>query len=752
MGKYKINKRTGKFDLVGNGSGDLPEGFYADYLDTKTTAYNSLEAQKGRRVNNLNQYGKVEMFRVYYERNGATGREVQFGLLFRREYDILAVANFTIMLGYAESKGGEYCDFLFKSKYERDGFSVIDAIKICRCKIATGTGPNMGYYIVYMDASSKWDSVSYDMGARYGDNMPSGGCNYDYINTRFVLPDPSVGIPVMATKFDQTGGVMKAEDVSFDDSVIGSGAKTVQEVIEKSVFLMNDELGYLNEELNKLKNASELVINSAENVAYGTSNVKSELDITNTILDGYKGSGVPSSSWEELNMTDSVLLDGWWIDPGAKWNQWSVASLFYIAIPSKSSKIKINANPEYATYYAIVKEIGTPTNRASMSLAEGYTDRAYVLKGESVELNFGDDAKFLIYSKSSNGTYNQIPSSIEVYREGESTTRKVSDDIEELRNEISDISIGSKYPDLSVNFGTPSQSIRMFGTTDGNSDDSKIINSGQLITINGVHYCFYLGMPTSGSDENSYHILSAYSTDGTTWQRGFPSGVNPPVEGTARLFNEGGLIEHCVVKVNDANYPYRLICNKFHSSSSQTMRMYKSNDGIHYSFMRDILSEKHDAQISAINRGNSIKIYTRIWDSAHTNRQIGVMYIDLEGNITTKLHIALGNNLYAASASQIDLDRELLLPTWYIGVNTSTQQDAHLECYVMDGEKSKKLDTNINQVMKSDEYWALFCSGMISVNGQQYVAMNVWKRHHYAISGDVQQCETRLVPISVEKA
>lgn len=311
----------------------------------------------------------------------------------------------------------------------------------------------------------------------------------------------------------------------------------------------------------------------------------------------------------------------------------------------------------------------------------------------------------------------------------------------------------TNYYRVPVSFGTPSQSIKIIGNTDADAvDDANILNSGQLLQIGNYYYLFYMGLPSGATSETQYYILSAYSEDGLTWHRGFPSGVTPPVTGTNRLIAESGLIEHCIVEVPDAQYPYRLICNKIVSSSNQSMRMYKSPDGINYTLVGTILNEKHDSQMSAICKGDKIEIYTRIWDDAHTNRQIGSLTIDLQGNIVKELQVVLGDNLYNSAAIPFDAHSELLFPTWYVGVNTSTQQDAHLECYQMQNGLPIKLNTNISQILKADEYWALVCPGIISVKGQKYIAVNAWKRHHYTVSGDVSYMETRLVPINIDIA
>lgn len=647
----------------------------------------SYESSLGRIANNLSDYNKVEMFRIYYDKDGATGRNVMFTASFRRDYDIIGIADFVIMCGYESNKGGDFLDFNYTEKSAKGDFDITSMIKACRVKNATGKGSKdkQGCVIIYMETTYHWDSVSFSMGARYPDDKlhNSGGSNYDYLGQKFTLPSSSIGTPKVAEPYNNATG-----DVS------------------------------------------------AENVSYGGTNVKEELDKVSDALDGYLGGG---GVWTDLNL-NGTTLSGWWIDSGGKWLNWGGASVRYIEIPSGSTSVKVIANQNYGTYFCILKDIGTPTSGSKFLFADGYNDRCLVLKQEVGEYQLPSDAHYILFSVSSNGVYDQVPSAIQVYSEG---GKSVQQDIEELRNEI-----GGNYPNgISVSFG---ESKVMFTNSDSDAvDDKYIVNSGQLLRIGDVLYCYYLGSPSSSANESGMYLLSAYSTDGTTWHRGFPSGVTPPVSGTARLFNEGGIIEHCVVRVPDAQYPYRLLANKFVTTSSQIVRFYKSADGIHFEYMCDILNEKHDGQFSAVVRGNVIKLFMRVWDSAHTNRQVGVMYVDIDGNILTNLHIVLGDNLYNSASFPIDHDREILMPTWYKGTNVSTQEDMHLECYLLHGESARKLETNINSLIKSDEHWALMNVGVVSLNGQQYISYNVWKNHHYPLSGETRKQEMRIAKISV---
>lgn len=875
MGKYKVNTRTGKFDLVGRGGGgggdyeltspngtiEVTETSDGHAIDIETTLKNKLitayESQIGRNANNLSNYNKVELFRIYYDKNGATGRNASFDVFYRTEYDIVSVGRFSVMCGYAASKGGDYLDFYYIDKYDKDGADIINKIKACRIQKGRGMTQKdlQGCVVIYMETTNKWDSCSFMMGSRYADDnlQTTGGANYDYINTKFTLPSESIGTPLTASRFPSN--VIQTKFFNIEKKDDGSyGSPSQGEVNAMTAAYLNGETFvptlciYSNEGVIELSNTTSIdntlaltqglisitfystaaegcngkfvlvlnlvtssvvsfsfVADSAENIKYdneqsgmlatttqeaideiannlgvistltkedweairAAGGIQSEVDTLAEVLDGYINDPTPTEEWEELDLNDSTLLSGWWIDGDCKWYSSSSCTMRYIAIPPGATKVRITANNDYATFGAIVKSVNTGS-RVAVDTAEGVSGRITVLKTESSEFEIEDDAKYIVYSVSSNGTYNQVPSKIECYvlsqsslrsgTDGETATiNKVKDDIEridadieDLRSSISGDSAPTNYYRVGVHFGTPSDSIDIVWSDDSDAtSDEAVVNHGQLIQIGKYFYMFYLGLPIGATSETQYYILTAYSDDGQTWHRGFPPSVTPPVSGTNRLLSESGLIEHCIVEVPDHEYPYRLLCNKIVSSSSQSIRIYKSSDGINYTFVKTILSEKHDSQMSAVCKGNTIIIYTRIWDSAHTNRQVGAMTIDLDGNIVKPLHLILGDYLYNSASLPIDLKRELFFPTWYIGVNVSTQQDMHLECYQKQDEQFIKLNTNINGILNSDEYWALVCPGSIAINGQKYICVNAWKRHHYTVTGDINKMGLRLVPITI---
>lgn len=723
------------------------------YSDTLQRAYDNAV---GRRIHFDNPCCK-ELFRISYVNNNS-GRETSFRVMVRSMYSIVAVIDYVLIVGKASSDGrsGEYIDLNYLVRYAKSGFDVSEIVCAERIQDLDTATNKEGVVVVYFKAAYEKMVAYLNVSARYPElNQIYGTLDFSNLGALFTPTEGRVIATPFSSDSPTPSGGGSASDISFDDETSQMGVDNVQDAIDK----IAENLGVI----------SSLTEEDWEAIR-AAGGIQSEVDVLAAVLDGYitEPTPTPTEEWVSLDIANGTPLNGWWIDGDCKWYSSSACTMRYIAIPEGTTKVKITANNDYATFGAIVKSVNTGS-RVLVDTADGVSGRLTILKTESQEFEVGEDAKYVVYSVSSNGTYNQVPSDISCYvvqsntslRSGSDdstpTISKVKDDInrlddeiEELRESISGDSAPTNYYRVPVSFGNPSQSIKIIGNKDTDAtDDAYVLNSGQLIQIGKYFYLFYIGLPSGATSETQYHILSAYSADGLTWQRGFPDGITPPVAGTNRLLSESGLIEHCVIEVPDSEYPYRLLCNKIVSSSSQSMRMYKSADGINYSLVCTFLNEKHDSQMSAICKGNTIEVYTRIWDSAHTNRQVGALTIDLNGNIVKPLHIVLGDYLYNSAAIPIDLHRELWFPTWYIGVNVSTQQDMHLECYQMQDEKAIKLNTNINQILNSNEYWALVCPGVITINGQKYIAVNAWKRHHYSISGDVNEMETRLVPINI---
>ena len=176
----------------------------------------------------------------------------------------------------------------------------------------------------------------------------------------------------------------------------------------------------------------------------------------------------------------------------------------------------------------------------------------------------------------------------------------------------------------------------------------------------------------------------AYTLDGFNWTKGYPDGMARPAgvvgnellpidvneaiidEVYTKSYSQQSYHGPAVVKVNDIAYPYRMIVNKGTAATNYTVVMFKSVDGVSFVNETEISSLHHDAPFSAIAYGNIIKVYLRMWVSGlptKDRRQVGVLFIDLEGNIVSSATTLFGPGLYNSAATRIDDRRELLFPT-----------------------------------------------------------------------------------------
>lgn len=112
--------------------------------------------------------------------------------------------------------------------------------------------------------------------------------------------------------------------------------------------------------------------------------------------------------------------------------------------------------------------------------------------------------------------------------------------------------------------------IPCISTDDANATiyDNRIIGNVSVVKVNdSMYYMYYVcaGQNDPYNDKD-LHLAMAYSTDGFNWVRGIPNGIEPPIAGTNLLLNSG-CIGECVVKVQDKDYPFRMIGGNWHAST-----------------------------------------------------------------------------------------------------------------------------------------------------------------------------------------
>ena len=269
------------------------------------------------------------------------------------------------------------------------------------------------------------------------------------------------------------------------------------------------------------------------------------------------------------------------------------------------------------------------------------------------------------------------------------------------------------------------------------------------------------------------HIAFAYSLDGLNWIKGFPDGMsmktnssgNPlSISGDAlpegtNLLNYIGITEFDVVKVQDSDYPFRLIANELIDLDTYTnmthVCMWKSKDGINFEDKVEILPDKYDSMPSVIARGNILKVYHRMRSqSTNKKRVIGVMYLDLNGAILSPLTTIIDDYYYNSAASVLDDRREILFPTYF------DQKDptlTHYDAYIVEGYNYVKCNSSTSAFMFKNDRFGMTSPHIIDINGKNYILYYQSNKWHSSPSVKIDQSDTgkktneyRLIPIKFD--
>jgi len=242
--------------------------------------------------------------------------------------------------------------------------------------------------------------------------------------------------------------------------------------------------------------------------------------------------------------------------------------------------------------------------------------------------------------------------------------------------------------------------------------DNQVMGYFNIVKVKeDLFYLYYIAVGKGEEIKNeTYDLCMAYSTDGFHWTRGIP--------GEDGIVLMPAVIEQSVFMVPDELYPFRLIGNK----GPGNLKMWKSSDGIHFEGEKDILTDRwHDTQNAGVAQGDKIKTYVRLWNSAGSNRQNGVVYFDLEGNQLTGIVKLAGDYLYNAAPLQIDEKYEIILPTFFN--NTEGLDDkCKIKAYLIDGVFVKEIECGLNEKLKSDVGWALVSPYIVNIAGENYIS------------------------------
>ena len=289
---------------------------------------------------------------------------------------------------------------------------------------------------------------------------------------------------------------------------------------------------------------------------------------------------------------------------------------------------------------------------------------------------------------------------------------------------LSTASVGGDHNTLySISFiGEP---IRILSTADEDITDVDATTMGYFNIVKvkeDLYYLYYIAVGRNEEirDEN-YDLCMAYSSDGIRWKRGIPN-----KEGFVIM---PGIIEQSVFLVPDLEFPFRLIGNE-KINNKPTLCMWKSKDGIEFSNRKIILQNLwFDTQNTGVVQNGRIKLYTRLWNAAATNRQNAVVYFDLQGNQLTPVQKLAGDYLYNAAPLAIDDRYEIILPTFYNN-RDGLNDDCYVKAYLVDGLFVKEIECGFNQKLSKEVGWVLISPYIINISGKNYISYHTSTATH----------------------
>lgn len=394
----------------------------------------------------------------------------------------------------------------------------------------------------------------------------------------------------------------------------------------------------------------------------------------------------------------NLFIGGTW--GNGKWNPITGKTIRVAAIPTGSKFVKVVCGSNAATIF-LLQSTKAPVSNQNAETSVGYPDRILINANTATVIPLLPDCKAIAWST----TAINAPQSISFA----TTPTSLADVSKEWQTEC----IVANSCDTAEFNDTPIQCI---STDDANATqyDNKVIGNVCVVKISeSMYYMYYVCCGQNEQSGDQYlHLAMAYSTDGFTWTRGIPNGIEPPIAGTNLLINTG-CIGECVVKVQDAEYPFRMIGGNWHQSTS----LYKSADGVHWEVVRT-WPYYFDNQASIIVRGNMMKIYMRMRNGTdREDRYLGVAYMDIWGNLLAPPTIYFGKYLYLAGASAIDDHREILFPTYF----NASDSKAWLTCYIVDGTKVYPKEVDFTTILPDDGNWREVCPNMVNIGSEWYV-------------------------------
>lgn len=249
----------------------------------------------------------------------------------------------------------------------------------------------------------------------------------------------------------------------------------------------------------------------------------------------------------------------------------------------------------------------------------------------------------------------------------------------------------------------------------------KLLNYFKIIQVSDNLYYMYYEAFKGDIVDTEEGVYFAYSNDCVHWIKQFP--LSDSEDNTVIPNN---IIGVDVIKVPDEKYPFRMFATRGYEGGCGLF-MLKSKDGFKFSDEKIVLSGLYDTQNVAVIRNDTIKLYLRKWKD-DSNRANGYINVDLEGNLLSSIYMLRDNYLYNSAASIYAEEKfDFLFPTYF---NTIESMGCSLKAYIVEGYNSKEIPWNINSWLANDELWSIVSPGILTIDGDHYIAYNTRNWFH----------------------
>ena len=363
-----------------------------------------------------------------------------------------------------------------------------------------------------------------------------------------------------------------------------------------------------------------------------------------------------------------------------------------------------------------------------------------------------DHARF---RSSGQGTINYVRgrlANINLYNKIVSGDNYLQTQIENVQEDISHISGVENVTQINaVAFGQSPITLLANDDAGATAVDDGLLNDPAILKISDtLYYLYYCAFSKNGSHSDEDQVLClAYSTDGFTYTRGLPTGVTEIEPGTNIISR--GIISIDVKRVNDYDYPYRAVGLIKEGSTTYILALFKSQDAIHFTKIRNLTEGGRDNHPCLIVRGNTLKVYLRAYSPNQYGRSTGIIYCDLEGNIYAPYVSAFdtgtaAEQYYQVAASILDEHREILFPTMY---NPTTSQE-RITCEIVNQGRHDihALNSASVAMLMGDNKSIYAAAGLLNIGLDLYLVYVVRDTDHEHFDWNTTKSKIQMAKVS----